>query len=92
VQSVSLPASHPDDADECRYKPTLNIRFLTEELGFESHSETVQFILDHGGRDALEERVDGESSEILLKPADAYPIFNAAKQSAYGRVDIKGQI
>lgn len=77
----------------CRaYKPNLNIRFLTEELGFESHQETVQFILDHCGRDVLEERVDGESSEILLKPADAHPIFEAATRSANGRVDIKGQI
>jgi hypothetical protein len=89
---VSLPISDGDAANERRYKPTLNIRFLTEELGFDSHAQTVQFILDHGGREAVEERVDGESSEIVLKPAEAFPIFNAAKQAAYGRVDIKGQI
>jgi len=84
---------HTALAKMCRaYKPTLNIRFLTEELGFESHSETVQFILDHGARDSLEERADGDSSEILLKPAEAHPIFKAAMELAYGRVDIKGQI
>lgn len=86
--------AHPpsDEANECRYKPNLNIRFLTEELGFESHSETVQFILDHAGRDALEERLDGGSAEILLKPANAQAVFEAAMRAAYGRVDIKGQI
>ena len=75
-----------------RYKPSLNIRFLTEELGFESHQETVQFILDHGGQHALEERVDADSSDLLLKPGDAFPIFDAARRAAYGKVDIKGQI
>jgi hypothetical protein len=52
----------------------------------------VQFTLDHGAHGALEERIEGESSEILLRPAEALPIFQAAQESAHGRVDIKGQI
>jgi hypothetical protein len=47
----------------CRYKAKINIKFLTEELGFESYQETAQFIVDHGAQDALEQ--DNSSAEAF---------------------------
>ncbi|KAK4939989.1 hypothetical protein LTR10_019841 [Elasticomyces elasticus] len=76
----------------CRsYKPDLRLRFVTEELGFESDEEACQFILDHAPEDSsnlLEER-DGDVRFLTSK---AGSIFQLAKQRAFGLVDIKGQI
>ncbi|KAI4253886.1 MAG: hypothetical protein LQ352_003418 [Teloschistes flavicans] len=44
----------------CRsYKPDVKLRFVTEELGFESDDESARFVCDHGGHHYLEERDDG---------------------------------
>jgi hypothetical protein len=69
----------------------VRLRFVTEELGFESDEETCQFILDHGPEESsnlLEER-DGD---VRFLSGKAGPIFQTAKTRAFGLVDIKGQI
>ena len=71
-----------------RYKPDVKLRFITEELGFESDADAAQFIIDHGGQDLLEERPDC----IAVLTGKAGPLFEAHKTAAFRRVDIKGQI
>lgn len=76
----------------CRaYKPDVRLRFVTEELGFESDEEACQFIIDHAPDESsnlLEER-DGD---VRFLTGKAGSIFHLAKTSAFGQIDIKGQI
>lgn len=71
-----------------RYKPDVNIRFITEELGFESDEQTARFILDNSSEDLLEEK----NGAVRLLTAKAGGLFDKAKADAHRVVDIKGQI
>lgn len=73
---------------ECRYKPDVRLRFLTEELGFESDDESARFVCEHKGQNFLEEKADG----VRLLTGKALNFFEGAKKEAFDRVDIKGQI
>jgi len=70
------------------YKPDVKLRFITEELGFESDGDAAQFIYDYQGQHLLEEREDG----LRFLTGKAGSLFESAKASAYKKVDIKGQI
>ncbi|EGY19558.1 hypothetical protein VD0002_g5412 [Verticillium dahliae] len=70
------------------YKPDVKLRFITEELGFESDHDAAQFIVDYNGQDLLEERQDS----ISLMTGKAGPLFETARSAAFRTVDIKGQI
>ncbi|PGH06423.1 hypothetical protein GX51_02435 [Blastomyces parvus] len=70
------------------YKPEVKIRFITEELGFESDEQAARFILDHAPEDLLQERPDG----VKLLTGKAGQVFELAKAEAHKVVDIKGQI
>ena len=70
----------------CRYKPDLKLRFITEELGFESDEESARFICDHGGEAFLEE----QAGDIRLFTSKSLPVFEAARKAAFHKVDIKG--
>ncbi|ROT42893.1 hypothetical protein SODALDRAFT_270007 [Sodiomyces alkalinus F11] len=70
------------------YKPDVKLRFITEELGFESDHDAAQFIVDYNGQHLLEER--GEHIALLTGKAGA--LFESARAAAFRRVDIKGQI
>lgn len=73
------------------YKPHVSLRFITEELGFEGDNEAYNFIIEHSP-DLLEERnVDGEDVFIFLT-SKAGGIFETAKNEAFRKVDLKGQI
>ncbi|KAK2760216.1 hypothetical protein FQN54_002283 [Arachnomyces sp. PD_36] len=73
----------------CRaYKPDVKIRFITEELGFESDEQSARFVLDHAPEDLLQEKPDG----VRLLTGKAGPVFAQAKAEAHRIVDIKGQI
>ena len=69
-----------------RYKPNVRLRFITEELAFESDEEAAQFILDHDGKELLEEKDD----YVVVRMGTR--LFEDAKAAAFGQVDIKGQI
>ncbi|KAE8387611.1 hypothetical protein ETB97_006628 [Aspergillus alliaceus] len=71
------------------YKPDVNIRFITEELGFESDEQSAHFILDHTSEESLQEK---DGAVRLLTGAKAVQLFEAAKADAHRIVDIKGQI
>ncbi|KAL2258238.1 hypothetical protein VTK26DRAFT_8534 [Humicola hyalothermophila] len=70
------------------YKPSLPLRFVTEELYFESDVEAAQFIIDHQGQALLEE-CDGT---IMFLTGRAGQLFEGPKAAAFSRIDIKGQI
>lgn len=70
------------------YKPDVKLRFITEELGFESDADAAQFIIDYEGQDLLQDRTE----YIAFLAAKAGPLFEAAKSKAFQKVDIKGQI
>ncbi|CCX09753.1 Similar to THP3 homolog C2A9.11c; acc. no. Q1MTP1 [Pyronema omphalodes CBS 100304] len=78
----------------CRaYRPDIDIRFLTEELGFESDKECVEFLCDHGAEELIQQKVlDNGTTSIRLNTQKASPIFEQAKQNAFKKVDIKGQL
>jgi hypothetical protein len=91
-QSVKCKSTPPDCWDPQltlhRYKPDVKIRFITEELGFESDEESARFILEYASEDLLEERSDG----VRLLTGKAGQIFENAKTKAFQRVDPpKGQ-
>jgi hypothetical protein len=71
-----------------RYKQDVPLRFVTEELYFESDVEAAQFILDHEGQELLEDR----NGTIVFLTAKAGSRFEGARAKAFSRVDIKGQI
>ena len=66
----------------------MKLRFVTEELGFESDADAAQFICDYNGEHLLEEREDG----LRFLSGKAALIFEIAKKEAFKKVDIKGQI
>ncbi|EGD99781.1 hypothetical protein TESG_07118 [Trichophyton tonsurans CBS 112818] len=70
------------------YKPDVNIRFITEELGFESDEQSARFVLDHVSEQLLQETQDG----VRLLTGKCGAAFEAARQEAFRRIDIKGQI
>ncbi|KAH0544299.1 hypothetical protein FGG08_001562 [Glutinoglossum americanum] len=76
-------------ANICRaYKPDVNIRFITEELGFESDGQCVQFLIDNDAQNLLLEKDD----EIRLLTGKAGSLFDSAATQAFKKIDIKGQI
>jgi len=70
------------------YKPDIKLRFITEELGFESDGDAAQFICDYNGQHLLEEKND----ELRFLTGKAGAIFETARSAAFAKVDIKGQI
>jgi hypothetical protein len=74
----------------CRYAPKVSIKFLTEELGFESYLEAHDFLNLHLAGTTAEAAIDSE--EFVLETRRAAPVFEAAKSRAFATVDIKGQI
>ena len=71
-----------------RYKPDVEIRFITEELGFESDEQAAHFIIDNSSAELLQEK-DGV---VKLLTGKAGQVFEQAKAHAHRVVDIKGQI
>ena len=70
-----------------RYK-MVRLRFLTEELAFESDTDCAQFLCDYGAQEQLEPREDGP----IFLASKAFDVFESARRAAFQRVDIKGQI
>lgn len=74
---------------DSRYKPDVKIRFITEELGFESDEQSARFILDHSAEDVLLEK---DGAVRLLTGVRTAQYFEMAKANAHRVIDIKGQI
>jgi hypothetical protein len=75
-------------ANMCKaFKPELKLRYVTEELAFESDAEAAQFIIDYD-QELLQERDD----HIVFLTGKAGQTFESARAQAFSRVDLKGQI
>ncbi|KAI0200025.1 SAC3/GANP/Nin1/mts3/eIF-3 p25 family-domain-containing protein [Astrocystis sublimbata] len=75
-------------ANMCKaFKPELKLRYVTEELAFESDAEAAQFIIDYD-EELLQERDD----HIFFLTGKAGQTFENARAQAFSRVDLKGQI
>ncbi|KAI4866232.1 SAC3/GANP/Nin1/mts3/eIF-3 p25 family-domain-containing protein [Hypoxylon rubiginosum] len=70
------------------FRPSLKLRQITEELGFESDAEAAQFIIDHKGDELLKEDKD----HIVFVTSKAGPLFENARAGAFKRIDLQGQI
>lgn len=66
----------------------MRLRFITEELGFESDADAAQFIIDYQGQHLLEDRTE----YIAFLTGKAGNIFEIPRAAAFQKVDIKGQI
>lgn len=66
----------------------MRLRFVTEELAFETDEEAAKFILDYADKDVLDDS-QPEYVKLLTKKTR---VFEEAKAAAFSRVDIKGQI
>lgn len=64
------------------------MRFVTEELYFESDVEAAQFIIDNQGQALLEDN----GGTIMFSTGKAGQLFEGPRAAAFSRVDIKGQI
>ncbi|KAI1820209.1 SAC3/GANP/Nin1/mts3/eIF-3 p25 family-domain-containing protein [Xylaria intraflava] len=75
-------------ANMCKaFKPELKLRYITEELAFESDAEAAQFIIDYD-----EELLHERDEQIFFLTGKAGQTFEHAKVQAFSRVDLKGQI
>ncbi|OCK86037.1 hypothetical protein K432DRAFT_388149 [Lepidopterella palustris CBS 459.81] len=81
-------------ANICKaYKPDVKIRFLTEELGFESDPECIEFLTVHHAGDFLEQKSEPDGKLTLrMLTSKAGPLFDTLRSAAFSKVDIKGQI
>ncbi|KAF2091665.1 SAC3/GANP domain protein [Saccharata proteae CBS 121410] len=76
-------------ANMCKaYKPDLHIRFLTEELGFDSDEHCIRFLCEHDAQNLIE----AKDEKYVLHAGKAGSMFEQLKNGAFRRVDIKGQI
>ncbi|KAI1079113.1 SAC3/GANP/Nin1/mts3/eIF-3 p25 family-domain-containing protein [Whalleya microplaca] len=76
-------------ANMCKvFKPQLKLRYITEELAFESDAEAAQFIIDYSGDNLLRE----ENDTVVFLSGKAGQLFETARAEAFRRVDLKGQI
>jgi SAC3 family protein LENG8/THP3 len=66
----------------------VKLRYVTEELGFESDEDSARFILEHATEELLQERDDG----VRLLTGKAGQLFETAKRGAFKLIDLKGQI
>lgn len=71
-----------------RYNPSVRLRYVTEELAFETDEEAAKFILEYAERDVLDDS-QPDYVKLLTKKTR---VFEEAKAAAFSRVDIKGQI
>lgn len=69
-----------------RYRPEIDVRFITDELGFESDAECVEFLEK---RNAEIIAVEGR---LRIKTKEALEAFEVDRRKLFRVVDIKGQL
>ncbi|KAL8854941.1 MAG: hypothetical protein Q9221_000137 [Calogaya cf. arnoldii] len=73
----------------CRaYKPDVRLRFVTEELGFDSDEDCARFICEHGAPHLLDERDDG----VYLLTGKGPGFFDSALKAASARPGVKAPV
>jgi hypothetical protein len=69
-----------------RYRPEIDVRYITDELGFESDAECVDFLEK---RNAEITATDGR---LRIKTKEALEAFEMDRRKLFRVVDIKGQL
>jgi hypothetical protein len=69
-----------------RYRPDIDIRFITDELGFESDAECVEFLEKRNAEVFVNE------GKVRLKTKESLDSFEADRKRLFRVVDIKGQL
>jgi hypothetical protein len=69
-----------------RYRPEIDVRYITDELGFESDAECVEFLEK---RNAEITATDGR---LRIKTKEALEAFEMDRRKLFRVVDIKGQL
>jgi hypothetical protein len=75
----------PNKAD-CRFRPEVDVRFITDELGFETDAECIKFLEK---RNAEIFPTDGK---WRIKTKEALEAFEVDRRKLFRVVDIKGQL
>lgn len=70
-----------------RYRPEIEVRYITDELGFESDAECVEF-LEQRNADIFSTSGGG----LRIKTKEALESFEVDRRKLFRVVDIKGQI
>ncbi|ORY03682.1 SAC3/GANP/Nin1/mts3/eIF-3 p25 family-domain-containing protein [Clohesyomyces aquaticus] len=73
---------------------SVTLRFLTDELGFDSDGECLEFLAACGAQDFIEEKATekGKQVRVNLRGTAAASVFEGLRAAAFKTVDIKGQI
>ena len=70
-----------------RFRPEVEIRFITDELGFESDAECVEFLEKRNA-----EIFEQSGGKLKIKTKEALEAFEMDKRRLFRVVDIKGQL
>lgn len=74
----------------CRaYRPAISLDFVSKELGFQETDDCIEFLNDFGVQPA---HGSGDSESLKLQTKESFPKLETARQNAFKKVDIKGQI
>ncbi|KAF2113387.1 SAC3/GANP/Nin1/mts3/eIF-3 p25 family-domain-containing protein [Lophiotrema nucula] len=72
---------------------TVALRFLTDELGFDSDNDCIEFLTSHGAENLVEQKTnDKNESQLRVKIKEGAGLFDSLRAAAFSKVDIKGQI
>ena len=70
-----------------RFRPEVDVRFITDELGFESDAECVEFLEKRNA-----EIFEQSGGKLKIKTKEALEAFEMDKRRLFRVVDIKGQL
>src|SRR4051794_28769447 len=77
----------------CRYMAGVALRFLTDELGFDSDEDCTDFLTSHGAQHLIETKInDKNERQTRVKVKEGAGLFESLRTAAFSKVDIKGQI
>lgn len=76
--------------DISRYKQDIGVRFITEELAFNTDEDTCNFLLQYAQAELFCVRESDGDARFLT--AKAGLVFEDARREAFSVVDLKGQI
>jgi len=76
-------------ANIARGYSSVALRFLTDELGFETDETCREFLASHGGQGLIEQK-EGHPARVRVREGASH--FESRRSLAFSKVDIKGQL
>ena len=68
------------------YRPEIDVRYITDELGFESDAECVDFLEKRNAE------ITATNGRLRIKTKEALESFEMDRRKLFRVVDIKGQL